>query len=128
MFKITPVQNKQLQKDICAKCGAKYREEAFAYQMFDMESGDLMGMSQFEIDNDGYIYDLREVPGLEDFEAMFILGRQTMNFIDSCGAHICYSDNTAGDKHLLKSIGFKEQEGKLFVNMEGMFDGNCGNH
>ena len=128
MFKITPIQEKQKQQEICEICGAKFRPDAFAYQMFDVESEKLMGMSQFEISEHGYIFDLREVPGRDDFEAMFILGRQTMNFIDTCGVHTCYADVDAGDEHLLRSIGFKKSDEKLFSDMTGMFDGHCSGH
>lgn len=128
MFKITPVQSKEEQIKLCHLCGADYREGAFAYVMFDIDSGDIMGMSQFEISEYGYIFDLREPDGHDDFEAMFILGRQTMNFIDTCGAHSCYADKTAGVERLLKAIGFKENEGKLFCDMTGMFDGHCSGH
>ena len=128
MFKITPVQSKEEQIKLCHLCGADYREGAFAYVMFDIDSGDIMGMSQFEISEYGYIFDLREPDGHDDFEAMFILGRQTMNFIDTCGAHSCYADNTAGNERLLKAIGFKENGDKLFCDMTGMFDGHCSGH
>ena len=128
MFKITPIQQKIRQKEICELCGAEFRTEAFAYQMFDIDSGEIMGMSQFEIGECGYIFDLREPEGHDDFEAMFILGRQTMNFIDTCGAHICYADKTAGVERLLRAIGFKENDDKLFCDMTGMFDGHCSGH
>ena len=128
MFKITPAQSKEEQVKLCHLCGADYREGAFAYVMFDIDSGDIMGMSQFEISEYGYIFDLREPDGHDDFEAMFILGRQTMNFIDTCGAHSCYADNTAGNERLLKAIGFKENGDKLFCDMTGMFDGHCSGH
>ena len=128
MFKITPIQDKDRQREICALCSAEYREDAFAYQMYDTDSGELMGMSQFEISKEGYIYDLKEVSGRDDFEAMFILGRQTMNFIDLCGAHICRASYSAGEKRLLRAIGFSERDGELICNMTGMFDGHCGGH
>jgi rubredoxin len=128
MFKITPIQDKTRQNEICQLCGATFRPDAFAYQMYDMDSGEIMGMSQFEITECGYIYDIKEAPDRDDFEAMFILGRQTMNFIDTCGAHTCYIDKNAGDERLIRSIGFKDVNGNLFVDMDGMFDGNCSGH
>lgn len=128
MFKITPIQDKSKQAEICSICNAAFREYAFAYQMFDIETGKIMGMSQFEIGNEGYIFDLKEAPDCDDFEAMFILGRQTMNFIDTCGVHRCFADKNAADQILLTAIGFKEHDEKLFCNMTGMFDGNCGGH
>ncbi len=75
-----------------------------------------------------YIYDVKEAPNHDDFEAMFILGRQTMNFIDTCGAHTCYADKCAGIERLLKAIGFKENGDKLYCDMTGMFDGHCSGH
>lgn len=129
MFKITPTQDKTRQKEICELCGAEFHPDAFAYQMVDAEDGHLMGMAQFDIGKDGYIYNIMEAFGLSDFEAMFILGRQTMNFIDSCGAHTCYAADDAGDEKLLHAIGFRKNEnGEYFKDMTGMFDGHCDGH
>ena len=126
MFKITAIQDKTRQKEICELCGVEFREDSFAYLLYDIEDGHTMGMSQFEILGErGYIFDLRSAPGVSDFEAMFILGRQTMNFIDLCGSHICQASSDAGDKSLLSAIGFKEHDGAYIANMEGMFSGHC---
>ena len=128
MFKITPIQDKARQKEICNLCGAVFRPEAFAYQMYDINSGEIMGMSQFEIGEVGYIYDIKEAPGRDDFEAMFILARQTMNFIDLCENHTCFANKGAANERLLKAVGFKESEGKYYCDMTGMFDGHCDGH
>ena len=128
MFKITPIQDKAKQKEICEICGAEFRDDAFAYQMFDLDSGEIMGMTQFEIGEVGYIYDIKEAPGRDDFEAMFILSRQTMNFIDLCGAHTCRAANNAASERLLTAIGFKKSDDDYFCDMTGMFDGHCGGH
>ena len=117
------------QKDICELFGTEFREEAFAYILYDHDTGDVMGMSQFEIlSGEGYIFDLREAPDSSDREAMFILGRQTMNFIDLCGAHICRASLSAGEGRLISAIGFKESDGEYFCDMTGMFDGKCDGH
>ena len=128
MFKITPIQDKARQKEICIECGIEFKPDTFGYQMFDIESGRIMGICQFEIGEYGYIYDLRPAIGSDDFEAMFILGRQTMNFIDLCGVHSCYTHEGSADERLLKSIGFREHNGRLFCDMKGMFDGHCSGH
>jgi hypothetical protein len=99
--------------------------------MIDVETGDLMGMSQFEVGaNGGYISDIVPRIGYDDFEAMFILGRQTMNFIDLCGTHTVTASAEATDERLLRAIGFKKQEnGEYFCDMDGMFDGkHCSGH
>lgn len=128
MFKITPIQDKTKQKEVCNACGVEFKPESFAYQMFDLDTGNIMGICQFEIGEHGYIYDLRPALNSNDFEAMFILGRQTMNFIDLCGTHTCYADKNSGEERLMKAIGFKETDGRLFCDMTGMFDGHCSGH
>ncbi len=129
MFKITPTQDKTRQKEICELCGAEFRPDALCYEMIDTGDGHLMGMAQFDLGKEGYIYDLKEAKGLSDFEAMFILGRQTMNFIDSCGAHNCYASPDASDEKLLHAIGFRKNDGgEYFRDMTGMFDGHCDGH
>ena len=120
------MQEKTRQNEICLLCGAIFRPDAFAYQMYDIDSGEIMGMSQFEIGENGYIYDLREAYGHDDFEAMFILARQTMNFIDLCGIHICKAAENAASEGLLTAVGFKKKDGEYFCDMTGMFDGKCG--
>ena len=126
MFKITPINDKELQKQYAAECGAEYKADFFAYAMTDAESGEIMGFSQFEIDGDyGYISALCPRVDYEDFEAMFILGRATMNFIDLCGAHKCRAALNAADERLIKAIGFKLTEDEYTCDMTGMFDGHC---
>jgi len=127
MFRITPIQDGETQRKYASECGAEYRNGYFAYSMIDQESGELMGFSQFEINGPcGHIEDLRAKIGLDDNEAMFILGRATMNFIDMCGAHSCTASKTAGEARLLHAIGFKdEREGLLYCDMTDMFSGKC---
>lgn len=130
MFKIEAIQSFEIQKQYAVLCECEARCGYFAYAMFDVENGTPMGFAQFDIrDGVGFISDLREIGGNNDFEAMFILGRSTMNFIDLCGAHMVIADMYAGDERLMKAIGFnKNNEGKYYCDMTGMFTGGCGNH
>ncbi len=130
MFRVSPINDINLQEKYAALCDTEIKDGYFAYAMIDVEKNELMGFSQFEIDSDGgYISDIRPRVGLDDFEAMFILGRATMNFIDMCGTHTCRADKNAGDERLLKSIGFKKTDnGDWYADMTGMFDGHCDGH
>ena len=130
MFKISPIQSKELQKEYAKACGAEFAPDLFGYSMIDQEDGSLMGMSQFDISGEcGYIKTLRARIGYEDFEAMFILGRATMNFIDLCGNHTCRAAIDAAEERLIKSIGFKlDESGEYFADMTDMFSGHCGGH
>ncbi len=129
MFKISSIQNEKEQTAYLEACGRKFRSGFFAYAMKDAESGELMAVAQFEIEKEeGYISDLCPVPTLDDFEAMFILGRSTMNFIDLCGAHKCRADKTSADERLLRAIGFKLRDDEYVADMTNMFQGHCDGH
>ena len=127
MFKISPIQDENTKQKHALLCNTNAKEGYFAYQMIDTDTLSLMGFSQFDINGDtAYIKDLKEPSHLSDFEAMFILSRQTMNFIDMCGCHKCIAAPDAGNERLLLAIGFKKQEnGEYFVDMTDMFTGHC---
>jgi hypothetical protein len=131
MFKISPIQSVEEQIKCAKECNTEYKEGAFAYTMNDSETGAIMGFSQFEITSDGgYLHDLRPAVGYDDYEAMFILGRATMNFIDLCGAHTLSASIESGDNSLLRAIGLRPTDnGSLFCDMTGFFDGShCSGH
>ena len=125
MFKIEPLTNTELAERITKASGVEYNADFFFYHMYDIKSGNTLGHSQFEIlGKEGYIYSLAPYPGVDDTEAMFILARQTMNFLEGCGAYECYA-NSKIDNTLLKMAGFKPMGDKFFCNTKGMFDGHC---
>ena len=130
MFKIEAIQDIKSQEAYAKACGTVANDGFFAYAMYDMDTNEPMGFAQFDIrDGMGYIIDLKEAEGKSDFEAMFILGRSTMNFIDLCGAHKAVAAKDAGDESLIKAIGFKPREdGEFFCDMTGFFEGNCSGH
>ena len=127
MFKITPIQSIDQQIEVAKRCNTEYKDGAFAYAMVDSESGELMGFAQFEItEKGGHLLDLRPIGKDDDYEAMFILGRATMNFIDLCGPHKCRASATAGNERLIKAIGFTLlEDGEYFADMSDMFSGHC---
>lgn len=130
MFKISPVHDEQTAESCIKSCGIEKADGAFLYAMHDVDSGELMGLCQFDIGEVGYIYDLCPTENFSaDFEAMFILGRQTMNFINTCGVRFCKARVDKNHEKLIKAIGFKEVDGEFACDMEGMFDGShCSEH
>ena len=126
MFKIQAIQDSDTQSRFANLCGSFAKPGYLAYAMVDVDTGAPMGFSQFEI-SDGYaiISDIKPVIGLDDFEAMFILGRQTMNFIDLCGVHILKASKSTAEESFLRAIGFKPDGDGYSVDTTGMFDGNC---
>ena len=130
MFKITPVNDIAEAKKLCESLTLPYFEGAFYYKMFDMETEEIMGLSVFELfGTHGELLALCEAEGRDDFEAMFILIRQTMNFINLCGQNICRAKATYAPEKMLLCAGFKKTDDNAFeANLEGMFDGHCHSH
>ena len=130
MFKISHVNDEAIAKAFLSDCKAEKVKDAFLYAMTDIDTADIMGICQFEIlDDCGYIYDLKPKSGTDDFEAMFILGRQSMNFINLCGHDTCRAALEAADNALITAIGFKRENECFICDMKGMFDGShCSGH
>lgn len=124
MLIIKPVQSKELQKEYCIACGVQYRPDALCYAAHVDDV--FTGIAQFTMNDDyGYVYDLVLVPGIEDFEAIFIMGRATLNFIDLRGVHKARCRKEAGAPHILKAVGFRTEIGEdLEADLHGMFDGS----
>ena len=128
MLKVLPIQTKDHQKECAEKCDVPYIPDALAYEA--TVDGELVGICQFRVTAEGgLIYDLASVPGIDDFESMFIMGRGTLNFIDLCGVHHARFVGEVKDASLLRAVGFKENENGVFeINLEGFFEDHCHNH
>ena len=128
MLKVLPVQSKLKQEEICIKCGIKYNPDALAYEATVDDR--LAGISQFKVTAEGgLVYDLAPAPDFNNFEAMFVMGRGTLNFIDLCGVHNAKYVGEVTDAALLRAVGFKEDENGVFsINLEGFFTDHCHNH
>lgn len=122
MLEIKPIENKADQKKLCSLCGVTYKPNDMAYSA--SEGGKFIGICQFGIkDGTGYIHDLKTATGVEDFEALFIMGRQTLNFIDLVGIH--RAEYGGEESRLSKAIGFKSDGGKLTMDLCGFFNEPC---
>ena len=128
MLKVLPIQSKISQEEICLRCDVKYDPDLLAYSA--TVDDQLAGVCQFKLsDKGGLIYDLTPVKDSFDFEAMFVLGRGTLNFIDLCGVHYAIYRGEVKDEQterLVKAVGFKlTEQGTYEVNLEGFFTDHC---
>lgn len=125
MLEIKPIQSKEEQEAACARCNIPYEADMMAYAAKD--NGNFIGMSQFTIlPGAGYIQNITLTEGLEDFEALFLMGRAMLNFIDLCGIHRAFCADDAAEPRILTAIGFhRDEEGRLQADMTHMF-GGCG--
>ena len=129
MLEIKSIQSKDEQKNICEKCGVEFIPDALAYDAKEhssKENGVLLGVSQFRILGEyAVIYTLSNAIGINDTDALVIIGKTTLNFIDLCGVHdvVTHIKNT----RLLELLEFKhdESDGLYRLNLTGYFDSPC---
>ena len=125
MLEVLPIQNKQEQEALCARCNIPYRAEMLAYQA--LVEKELRGICQFTMNADGgKIVDFAHVPDLYEFEPMFVMGRAALNFIDLCGVHRAFFDAEYDNETLIKAIGFsKNAEGRYEMDLTDFFKEPC---
>lgn len=132
MLEVKPIQSKVEQEAACARCGIAYDADLLAYAA--TVDGELVGVCQFTLaEQGGSVRSLGTTAGREsDFEAMFVLGRAALNFIDLCGVHrAAYDAPVEGEaaERLIRAIGFAPNEtGRWCVDLTHFFAHPCQNH
>ena len=125
MLEVLPIQTKQEQEALCARCEIPFHTELLAYKA--LVDGELRGVCQFTMDaNGGRIMDFAHVPNAYEFEPMFVMGRATLNFIDLCGVHRAFFDAAYDNETLIKAIGFsKNSDGRFEMDLTDFFKEPC---
>lgn len=126
MLEINPIEDKREQKEILEKCGLEFIPELFAYKAYD--NGVLLAGAHFDIlGTEAVIYGMDQVLGTEyDYEAMFILGRAVLNFLDLCGVEkAVYDVKNETDLKYARLVGFKEVSGRWEITLTGLFTTPC---
>ena len=128
MLKVLPIQTKSEQEEICKLCGVEFKPDLLAYSA--TVDGELRGVSQFKLTAEGgLVFDVAPAIGTYDFEALFVLGRGTLNFIDLCGVHYAIYKGAVENEQkerLIKAIGFKKTDlGTFEIDLTGFFTDHC---
>ena len=125
MLEVLPIQDKQEQEALCARCGVVFQPQLLAYKA--LVDGELKGICQFTLNSDGgKIIDFANVTDSYEFEPMFVMGRATLNFIDLCGVHTAFFDAACENETLIKAIGFtKNAEGRFEIDLTDFFNEPC---
>ena len=128
MLKVFPIQDKAEQKRLCERCGVTFDPELLAYQATVEDV--FTGVCQFKLSpGGGIVYDLapdKDKP--VDTEAMFVMGRAALNFIDLCGVHHAFFDGDVSvpGETLIRAIGFqKNGEGRFEMDLTDFFTTPC---
>jgi hypothetical protein len=126
MLIIKPIQDKDIQKDVCRACGFNFDPTLFAYS--EKEDEKLIAGCQFDIlGSEAIITDFgMSIGAEEDIEALIILGRAVLNFLDLSGVKTCrFETGATTNEKYAKMIGFKKEDGKMVITLEGLFDSKC---
>ena len=129
MLEVLPVQSKSEQERLCDRCGTSFLPDALAYAAY--ADGEFCGVCQFSLKpSGGEIYCLDPVPGHEDFQPAFVMGRAALSFLEQCGAESAVFLGKVSEENrvLVGAVGFRPDEnGKYTVDLRGFFDHPCGN-
>ena len=125
MITVKPIETKAEQARLCALCGIPFDAELLAYRAED--EGVFAGVCQFKLDGEGgHLYHLAAPVGETQNEALFVLGRATLNFIDLCGVKTAFFEGEGIPDALLRRIGFApDEKGRYSISLEGFFTKTC---
>ena len=132
MLEVKPIQDKAAQEAACLRCGIPFDVNLLAYAA--EVDDELVGVCQFTMGPEGgSLRGMGTLVGREpDFEAMFVLGRAALNFIDLCGVHRATYDapiKNEEEARLIKAIGFDHlEDGRWFVDLTHFFEHPCQHH
>ena len=124
MYIVKPIQTKEEQERICLLCDTEYDADELAYAAIE-EDGTVLGVCRFSIKGDeGIMYELKNAPGIDDHEPVYIMGRATLSFIDLCG--IKKARFVGKETPLVRAVGFKaDEKGELTLDLAGFFEHKC---
>lgn len=127
MLIVKPIQEKSEQESYSAACKTEYEPDALCYGAWVDDA--LVGICQFRLGAGcAVMTDLCRAEGTDDIDALFIMGRQTMNFIDLHGVHECRLGERVREQltlDFIKKLGFSEKDGELWCDLNGFFDSPC---
>ena len=127
MLIVKPILDKTIQKELGDICNAKYDPDFLAFSAYEEDK--FVGFCQFSVSGTvATAQDFRSIPGLNDFEAMFIMSRGALNYMELCGFKIAKCTESAADPVLIRSIGFKKVDEIWYeMDLPNEFTGKCSN-
>ena len=131
MLIVRPVRDKKLQEELCKIANAKYDAAALAYLAANSDDlGDtytsFIGLVQFDIDTEGAILTTVDMmPGVDDMEAMIIMGRSLMCFLYR-DLHIKALRAAEGvDAKYSSAFGLRNTDGTYRIDLEDFYKSPC---
>ena len=130
MFKVSAVESKDKQAQLCNDCGTEYIPSAFAYAAIDVETpedtdGDVIAICQFTFTGGCRIFCLSPADGKDSDEAVLILGFAVLEFLRRCGFEEVSADLQIKKEHAFR-LGFRMTDDKYILDLTA--GRACGGH
>ncbi len=126
MLRARPIRDIEEQKSCCAECGMVHNADLLYFAIFENET-DCLGTCAFRFtQKTADLLEIKPKCGTYDDEAMYILGKATLNFIDLVGFRTVHYK--ADDIRLAELMEFYPKDGVWQVNLENYFTEPCKRH
>ena len=131
MFAVKPLEDKNVQRELCALLNTEYMPDSLAYFAADLNDDGsailgIIGILQFKMSEEsGEILTLIPALGKEDDEAMIIMERAAMSFMWRSGIKKMTMKETAGPDVVLSRSGLPKKNGEYFVDLDVFFESPC---
>ena len=131
MFQVQPLRDRKLQSEMAALLSCPFFENTYAFFAGEMAEDfttvtALIAMCQFSYAPDeAVIRSVAFAPGSEEDEAVFILVRTVMNFVYRADIPLISIDKDAAPEAFIRSLGFRETDGKLSIDLKKFYRSPC---
>lgn len=130
MFVIKPIKETEIQISVAYECGCEYIKGTLAYAAWELKDDGKtpdfpIGVCQFYPGENAEIFTLKPKDGCEEDEAMIILIRSVMSFLERAGSKSLFMPHSAGPDSLLKKCGLKKSEGGYTVDLTEFYKSPC---
>ena len=132
MFEVQPVRSRELQERIARAVGCPYYENTFAFYAGELsddakEVTALIGLCQFTYaPEEAVIRSVGVMPGSEDDEAVTVLVRGVMAFLNRAEIPFVYIEEDAADPESIRRWSFRPmKDGRLGIDLHKFYLSPC---
>ena len=133
MFHVTPVRSRELQADMAASVGCPFFDNTFAFCAVELSDDaaqvtGLIALCQFTYSpEEAVIRSVGVMPGSEEDEAVTVLVRGVMAFLNRAEIPFVYIEETAAPAEQIRRWSFRRTEdGRLGIDLARFYRAPCG--
>ena len=133
MFQVTPVRSREMQADMAQAVGCPFFENTFAFCAVELSDDaaqvtGLIALCQFTYSpGEAVIRSVGVMPGSEEDEAVTVLVRGVMAFLNRAEIPFVYIEDTAAPAEWIRRWSFRRTEdGRLGIDLGKFYRSPCG--